>query len=217
VIQRLTNPPLHASLADVPEADLVRRLVADPHWRSSVFNIMGMPDAPRILQLVDLRDAPGAFAGDADIILVAPDQPSVATAIEVKRIKAGASAFASGRPNKLREYEKAVKQVNRLGEVGFAQVYLYVIVVVDSRVNNDGRYTYDGLTSELRAAIDARVSLAHLESSVGLVVHEFVQPMDHPPLELGTYGGSLKRLATPRPQAAKVTEWLGRLLEHDAA
>jgi len=217
VIPRLPNPPLHKSLADVPEADLVSQLVADPHWRSSVFGILGMPEAPRIFQKVNLRKGPGSLVGDVDILLVAPDQPNVATAIEVKRIKVGASAFTSGRPNKLHEYEKAVDQANRLAEVGFAQVYLHVIVVVDSRVKNDGRYTYEGLTPELRAAISARVSLQHLAAHVGLVVHEFVQPMDHPPLAFGTYGGSLKRLATLRPQPASVTVWIAKLLEHGAA
>jgi hypothetical protein len=212
MIPRLTNPPLHASLADIPEAELVGQLVADPHWREAIFGIRGMPNVPRVLQMVDLASAPGGFAGDADIVLVAPDQPSVATAIEVKRIKVAASAFDSGIPNKLQEYDKAVAQANRLAKVGFAQVYLYVMVVVDSRRRNDGRYTYDGLTPELDGAIQARISLEHLEPSVGLVLHEFVQPMDHPPLTLGTYGGDLLRIATARVQPAALTEWIAKLL-----
>ena len=74
--------------------------------------------------------------------------------------------------------------------LGFAQVYLYVLQVVDSRKQNDGLYKYDGATPELRAAIDAAVSPQGLEPRVGLVRHEFVQPMDHEPLEFGTYGGT---------------------------
>jgi hypothetical protein len=212
MIERLPNPPLHASLADVPEAELVRQLLADPHWREAIFGIRGMPDAPRVLQMVDLRGAPGGFVGDADIVLVAPDQPSATTAIEVKRIKVGASAFDFGAPNKLHEYDKAVEQANRLGRVGFSQVYLYVLVVVDSRRRNEGRYTYDGLTPELDAAIQARISLEHLSGPIGLVIHEFVQSMDHPPLELGTYGGHLMRLATPQVQSSAVTAWINSLL-----
>jgi hypothetical protein len=48
----------------------------------------------------------------------------------------------------VREYDKAVSQANRLAEMGFAQVYLFVIVVVDSRENNQGRYTYEGSTPD---------------------------------------------------------------------
>ena len=134
--------------------------------------------------------------------------------IEVKRIKVSGAAFKTGRPNKLHEYDKAVKQANRLAQVGFAQVYLYVIVVVDSRENNEGRYTYNGLTAELRAKIEAIFSLEQLESRIGLVRHEFVQSMDHPPLELGTYSGHLIRLAQEVPPVGGshgVDSWACRL------
>ena len=217
MIPRLTNSPLHDSLVDIREADLVARLVADPYWRSSMFNIVGMPEAPRLLQRTELAGAPGGLLGDADVILVSPDRPDAATAVEVKRIKVGASAFESGQPNKLQEYEKGVAQANRLATVGFAQVYLYVLVVVDSRVRNDGRYTYDGLTPDLRGAIESHISLQNLDACVGLVTHEFVQPMDHPPLQLGSYGGHLRRLAKARSQSADLTAWIARLLEHEAA
>ena len=175
-----------------------------------------MPDNPRVLQKLSLQDAPGDFAGDADIVLCEPDHPSVATAIEVKRIKVSGAAFKTGRPNKLHEYDKAVKQANRLARVGFAQVYLYVIVVVDSRENNEGRYTYNGLTAELRAKIEAIFSLEQLESRIGLVRHEFVQSMDHPPLELGTYSGRLIRPAQEVPQSAAVTAWIAGLVGWNA-
>ena len=171
-----------------------------------------MPDDPVVLQKVPLQDAPGDFVGDVDVLLCAPDRPSVATAIEVKRVKIGASAFRSGQPNKLREYRKAVRQANLLVKVGFAQVYLYVIVVVDSRENNDGRYTYDGPTPELHAAVESTISLEKLEPRVGLVRYEFVQSMDHPPLTLGTSGGSLARLAQAAPQRTDVTTWVAGLV-----
>jgi len=213
MIPGLTNPPLHASLAEIPESDLVRQLVADPRWHQWLFGLPGMTERPRVLQMIDLRHAPGGFTGDVDILLVAPDQPTVATAIEVKRIKVSAAAFNSGRPNKLQEYDKGVEQANRLAEVGFAQVYLYVIVVVDSRVRNEGRYTYDSLTPELTSAIQARISMERLAPSVGLVVHEFAQPMDHPPLTLALYGGNLKRPATVRVQPADLTNWIVAVLD----
>jgi hypothetical protein len=217
MIPRLPNPPLHSSIADIAEAELIKRLVANPLDRESLFGVRGMPDHPSVLLSVDLQSAPGRFEGDVDILLVDPGLPQQATAIEVKRIKVGRTAFASGRPNKLREYGRAVRQADRLAEVGFAQVYLYAFVVVDSRYQNAGRYTYDGMTPELDAVVQNCISVKDLDDAVGVVVHEHVQPMDHPPLELGASGVQLVRLAAPRTQPGELTEWVTRLLERGAA
>ena len=132
-------------------------------------------------------------------------------AIEVKRIKVHAPTFASGIPNKLQEYDKAVEQANLLARVGFAQVYLYVFVVVDSRHHNEGRVTYDGLTPELRARIEAVISPERLEARVGLAVHELIQPMDHPPLITGAGGIHLRRVAMAVQQPEELTRWLAQL------
>jgi hypothetical protein len=196
------------SIADIKESELVQRLIDDPHWRSDILGLQGMPDRPQILRGALLSGAPGSFEGDADLILFESGKPEIATAIEVKRIKIQASTFESGKPNKLREYPKAVEQANRLVAVGFAQVYLYIFVVVDSRTNNNGECTYDGLTPDLSAKVQACISLENLEPQIGLVVHEFVQPMDHPPLTTGTYGGHLHRLATCVPQAPGIAAWI---------
>jgi hypothetical protein len=207
----LPNPPLHASLADIPEKELVRRLVENPLSRADLLGMRGMPTAPLIFQALDLRGAPSSVRTDVDLLFVEANAPETAVAIEVKRIKVHAPTFASGTPNKLREYEKAVEQANLLARVGFAQVYLYVFVVVDSRHHNAGRVTYAGLTSELRARIDAVISLEGLEPRIGLVVHELVQPMDHPPLTVGAGGMELRRLATAAQQPEALTRWLAQL------
>lgn len=203
------NPPLHASLADIPEPELLARLVADPHYLGSyLLGMVGMPTKPLPFLSVDLRRTPLAVETDVDLLFVDRHAPWSAVAIEAKRIKVQASTFSSGTPNKLHEYEKAVEQANQLSRVGFAQVYLYVFVVVDSRQRNAGRVAYDGLTSELRGRIDAVVSLEKLDPRVGLVELELVQPMDHPPLSVGAGGTSLRRLATPAEQPAELTRWL---------
>jgi len=186
-------------------------MVTEPSWRDTAFNLKGMPQNPRILQRQELDAVPGKVLGDADIVLFERDHPSVATAIEVKRIKAGASAFLSGRPTRLGKYEKAVQQANRLADVGFAQVYLFVFVVVDSRQRSDGRQAYEGLTPELRCAVRECISTKNLAPDVGLVVHEFLQCVDHPPRSTGGYTCHLERLARTTPQASAVTEWIARL------
>ena len=178
------------------------RLMANPHYRRSLLNIKDFPENPVVLQTAPLRSINEGYLGDADLIVVNPEHPSIAVAIEVKRIKVSAASFASGKPNKLREFPKAVQQANRLSDIGFALSYLFVLVVVDSRSNNQGEYTYDGATPELKRAVDAAISTERLREQVGLIVNEFVQSMDHPPLELGSSGGHLRRLARPVPQAA---------------
>jgi hypothetical protein len=215
--ESLPNPPLHASLADIPEKDLVRRLVENPLSRADLLGVRGMPTDPLMFQALDLRDTPGSVQTDVDLLFLKTNAPEAAVAIEVKRIKVHAPTFASGIPNKLQEYEKAVGQVNLLASVGFAQVYLYVFVVVDSRHHNAGRVTYAGLTPQLEARIDAVISLLNLDARIGLVVHELVQPMDHPPLTVGAGGMELRRLATPAHQPAELTQWLAHLAsKHDA-
>jgi len=127
---------VHPSIADIHEADLVSALVADPYWRATILNIYGIPDLPVVRERVSLATMPGQGDGDIDILTWEKAKPQHATAIEVKRIKIGTNAFVSGRPNKLQEYEKAVRQANRLSKIGFWQVYLFVLVVVDSRNHN---------------------------------------------------------------------------------
>jgi hypothetical protein len=210
----MTLPPIEESIADISEGKLVSRLVGEHHWRDFLLNIKGLPEAPKILQQVALGSAPGAPAGDVDVLLVPPHWPAEATAIEFKRIKFGRAAFLpDGQPNKLHEYRKAVEQANRLQAVGFHQVYLYVLVVVDSRGKNEGRISYEGLSSEQRSIVETTVSLEHLHPHVGLVVCTLVQPMDYPPLTVGGFGGNLKRAATPSGQPRELTEWVLGLVE----
>jgi hypothetical protein len=208
----LPNPPLHESLANIHEKDLVHRLVADPLSRADLLGVHGMPKAPLIFTEVDLRDAPGSVRTDGDLLFVEPNAPEAVVAIQAKRIKVHARSFEIGIPNKLPEYEKGVQQANLLACVGFAQVYLYIFVVVDSRHHNAGRVTYDGLTPELRAPIDAVISLERLDPRVGLAVIELIQPMDHRPLTIGVGGMDLHREAKAVPQPAELTRWLAQLL-----
>ena len=202
-------PPMQESVADIPEGKLVGQLLGEAHWRDLILNLKGLPANPRIMQQGPLANAPGAPKGDIDILLSPPGWPAEATAIEVKRIRFGEAAFEpAGQPNKLQEYRKGVAQANRLHALGFFQVYLYVLVVVDSRARNYDRIAFDGLTSEQRSLIEATVSLEHLQPGVGLAECTFVQPMDHPPLTVGTSGLHLRRAATPREQLRGLTDWL---------
>ena len=198
------------SLAEIPEPDLVRCLLADPYWRSFISGLYGMPASPLLLREVSLAGAPGNVAGEVDILLCSADRPDFATAIEVKRVKLGAEAIRSGRPNKLQEVKKGIQQANKLAAVGFAQVYLYVLVVADTREQNFGKKSYEGPSIKLRSIVDGAISVLGLEPRVGLCKWDFVQPMDYEPLGLGTSGGHLIRLAQAVKQTPELTQWIAR-------
>jgi hypothetical protein len=202
---------VHPSIADIPEGDLVERLLAEPVWRSRLIGLHSIPESPLIRQKVPLAGVPGDFPGDVDILLCSPCHPDLAVAIEVKRIKFGISAIRSGRPNKLHEFEKAVQQANRLASIGFSQVYLYVFAVIDTREQNSGQNTYVGLSPKLKGLIYRSISPSGLDERVGLCQVEIVQPMDYPPLGTGAWGGHLRRGARTVTQTEELTKWVSQL------
>lgn len=204
-------PLENESIADIQEADLVDRLLGDDHWRSRLLGIRGIPSTSQPIPRVPLTGLPKEVKGDVDILLVPPDCPREAIAIEVKRIKVGLQAIRSGRPNKMQEFEKGVRQANLLAGVGFSQVYLWVLVVVDTREQNAGRYAYDGLCPNLSSKISQLIRPMGLHPRIGLIHYKFVQSMDDVPLGLGTYVGQLVRPAQRIDQPAEVTAWVARL------
>ncbi len=202
---------VHPSIAGIPEGALVDQL-AGPLWRWIVFEPHGVPRDAIQKTKVQLQSAPGNFHGDIDLLLCAPGRPELAVAYEVKRIKFSISALRSGLPNKLHEFKKAVAQANILAEVGFSQVYLYVIAVVDSREQNLGKTSYAGLSTELQSVVPGVVSLEGLDERVGLFEWEFTQPMDYDPLTVGSSRGHLHRLARAIPQSRELTRWVDHVL-----
>ena len=195
----------HASVADIAEMKLVKLLMDSPIWcQGRLLNIEGIDAASTLYQCVPLTGLPGSPRGDIDLLLVPPSRPDHATAIEFKRIK-----IRDGEANKLQEFKKGVEQANRLAMIGFYQVYLYILVAVDSRATNEGQMSFaDGIGWELRNEIAELISPRCLKPGVGLMHWEFVQTTDHPPLGVGHGGGHLVRLAEPRAQSVEVTAWV---------
>ena len=204
----------HKSIADIHEHEFIERLIGDPLDREALLGIRGLPDDPLIFTQVLLNDAPlpakrRRWSGeDVDIFLHARNRPDEATAIQVKRIKVSAKAFRNQSPNKLPGFKKGVEQANLLADIGFFQVYLFVLVAVDSREHNRGEVSYDGPTNELRRVIETTIRPDKLLDRVGLLHLEYVQPMDYSPLSVGAGGSDLRQSATAVPQAAELTEWV---------
>lgn len=174
-----------------------------------MFEPYGSPRGVLDKQMVPLQTAPCGFKGDVDVVLIGPGHPEEAVAYEVKRLKFGMSALCSGgRPNKIHEFDKAVQQANRLADVGFSRVYLYVITVVDAREQNAGKHTYQGLSSELKSLVASVVTTHGLNARVGLCDLEFTQPMDDEPFIVGGRNLHLHRLATVAPQNEELAQWV---------
>jgi hypothetical protein len=195
------------SLAAVPEGELVRRLLADAHWRERILRIHGIPDGVQHFPEVDL-DGLNA-EGDIDVLAVDPDTPHLATAVQVKRVRVSEKSFAEGgSPNKLKEVAKLNRQASLLVELGFWQVFAFIFVVVDSRVRNAGRYGFDGMTPELRTKVSQGINMEGLHARAGCIVYEFTQPMEDDPLSTGTFFGHIARMPTCSVQSASVTSWV---------
>lgn len=104
-----TNPPYSfriqelsfESITEIPEDQLVERLLADSHWRNQrLLNIYGIPKDVEVYPRVN-HDKLGK-QGDIDILVVNPNKPEFATAIQVKRIKVVDKTFEKDNPpNKL--------------------------------------------------------------------------------------------------------------------
>lgn len=195
----------HASIAVMPEAELIARLMRYPYLLCDLVQVHGIPDGCQHRLSVPLGELTGPYQGDVDILLSVPGAHQEATAIEVKRVK------YSGAPlkrNKLNSLAKGVDQANRLASLRFWQVYLYVIVVVDSRLQNAGKLTYDGLSLEMAQDLEEAISPFGLDERVGMIHLDYEQPMDCEPLTCGAGGARVIRLARAAAQRNEVTAWV---------
>lgn len=200
--------PLHQSITEPDEAELVDRVFAHTGYRSTLLNLQNMPTAPGWLTREPLLEMPGQPKGDVDVLLVEPGRVDEATAIEVKRFKVVIEEGGFGVVNKLGEFRKGVQQANALAAIGFAQVYLLILIVVDSRPAHAGTISYRGSTAQAKSVVRQAVSIQHLDPRVGLLLYEVAQPMDHRPLTVGSGGFHLERLATIVPQTSVVSDWI---------
>jgi hypothetical protein len=208
--KKVANPFAHESLAAISEGQLVRCLLTNAVWRSRLLGLQCIADDVEAYPEVSLRDL--GKKGDVDILAVTPDRPEQGTAIQVKRVKVSEQAFGSRKPNRLSAVDELKRQTNLLVGLGFAQVIASVIVVVDSRMQNRGAYSFAGLDDELRSTIDNYLKVGGLDPVAGFMRYELVQPMDDRPLGTGTYEGRLLRNPTIRQQAPEVTAWIKRIV-----
>jgi hypothetical protein len=205
---------LHGSISDNTEADLVSFMLGSRH--SMLYGTHGI-DArfdrqDRIKTAVERSRYRRDLEGDFDIVVVPPARPEESVSLQVKRIKVSATGAVTGRPNGLTGIAKGIEQANDDAALGFKFVYLVVFIVIDTRLKNAGRFTYEGPTPEMRWLIDDAIRPIGLDPRVGLMTCEEVQTMDQPAFTVGTGHIALKRTATAAPQSRMLTTWLDSLV-----
>jgi hypothetical protein len=198
------------SITATVESDLIDVVFARDTWRL----VMGLPplasgDWPHRLRVPLPADkTTGKTTGDVDILAMPPWMPDKAIAAEAKLVRVGADAFYTIEPNGLANWQQGIKQANRLAALGFHGVYIYMFVLVDSRANNKGEWTYKDTTPRLDERISDAMHLDQIDNRVGVVENRFVQPVDRTAFEFGTAQSSILRMATPLSQSDKLTEWV---------
>ena len=212
-------PLLHESIADVAETPFITRLLDHAYYRGAIFSVKNLDASDAsVFQQVDRRLFRRELIGDFDILVVPHGAPDRTTAIQVKRfgLKLGGRnqvdlETLGGRMQRL--FDSGVRQANYDAWVGFWQVYLWVFVLVDSREQNEGRFTYAGASAEVLSCVSNAISrgTSDLHRRVGLSVQDWGQPIDRPPLDFGTSGGHLDRLAESVTQPPVLTHWLQTL------
>ena len=185
-------PLLHRSITKVHEPELIAHVLNDTQYRDTLFNIKGMFTTDvKVLEQIELRHLRKGLTGDVDILVVPGSQPELSTAIQVKRFQAvvrineeGVDEVEKGSPARFRKLmTKGIRQANLTKRLGFAQVYLWIFVVIDPRARNNGWYTYDGPDGLLHSQIRQAISPIGLDPTIGLMEFEWVQAMDRPPFE----------------------------------
>lgn len=202
------------AIIDVPEEALVRFMF---DRRPEFDNIVIPPQCPgRVIARLCVRptdlNLPVESFGDIDVLLVPEELPHQCRAVQYKRIKIKPDSFRSGVPNKLAQLSKASRQANALVLVGFAYVWLNILVVTDSREHNRGENSFTGATPSLLRQVTTRAQNMKLDSAVGLEIIELAQPMDKPVTECHSAGGNMIRPALRQSQPPALTAAIKQLL-----
>jgi hypothetical protein len=148
--------------------------------------------------------------GDCDALVIQQRAYERSSAVQFKRVKISDASFMTGQMNKLRELPKAVLQANEMHAVGFATVWLTVLVVTDLRSLSDAsarRFTPRALIDGVTSAIP----LTKLHKDVGVTVCEITQIFSDPVRWRGGSGGTLVQHAVERSQPRALTDAIATL------
>jgi hypothetical protein len=201
-----TLPDSFAVLIDAHETPLVRDVFADHILSRTVAVPPSIRDAYdyRLCVRPDLLGLERTAFGDADAVLIERGKPECASAVEFKRVKVSQASLLTDEINKLGELGKGVRQANSLYNAGFANVWLTVIVVADTR-SADGGSAFRFTPYRLVQKVVKAVPLAELNPAVGVTVCEITQVSDRPANWRGGSGGQILQMAKAQHQSPQFT------------
>ncbi|HEU0055163.1 MAG TPA: hypothetical protein VFQ39_18380, partial [Longimicrobium sp.] len=203
----------HAA-TELHEQQLVSFLLSRGDVRSMLLDEMGLSGETFVRESVvepfvlDRNKKPG----DIDILLCDPKRPQRAVAVEVKRTKVRDDGTGSQKVTKLQGIAGGVDQAKALAEMGFGQVYLPIIVVVDGRSDalQGDNFFNRGTTRDTSEKIIEFSGWSALRPDVGILYIEVVQPVDRSILETGVIGLAIAKPAEIREQPSDTTARLVR-------
>lgn len=196
-------------VTEAPE--MVRlRLWVSHHWpeASVLFRELGILQSRRFrlgVPRAAVTDAPG-LPGDVDLLAFEAGAPEIGVAVEAKALTVLSEDLADGAVRRLQRLPYGADQVNGLAAVGFARVYLLLLVSVDGR---DWGYLPPvfPVLDRLRSA----VAELQLDTPVGILAALTVQANDRSILDSGAKGITVLRRATTRVQPPELTRRISAL------
>lgn len=126
--------------------------------------------------------------GDIDVLVLDRASPERAIAIEVKRVKLPAEAYATSKPNKLQAIDKAYRQVGLLRKMGFHRSYLVVAVIADGREQTGVSFPFRGPPPAVVNLVREKLTSLEFHPDVGVVVVELTQSVDKNIHDSGSVG-----------------------------
>jgi len=161
--------------------------------------------------------------GEIDLLLCDRLDPGAAVALECKRIKVEGVDAKNDHMNKLPDTVLAVQQANKLYEkCGFRETYLALLVAIDSYKQLDSNIpcrglrpnsTHDFGETKTQRAILNFPGREDLNTKIGIIFIEVVQPSGKPLDEMATVRVLIFHPATPRFQRARATSQMTSLIE----
>lgn len=200
------------SATEWPEEQLVTWLFSRPRVRAMICEELGLPEQAcyrtevRAPFVQDSNRKPG----DIDLLLVGPEQPQAAVAVETKRVKVRPGRDGVQVINKLPDFIKGMRQASGLLNLGFSRAYMAMLAVVDARDETDSGFMFRGMQPAGMRYVVETPDWDLLRSEVGMLYVEVVQPVNRSIDEAAIIRLAILRAAQPQEQSVETTSGIIR-------
>ena len=206
------------SVAQIPEEELLKILMADPMCRAWILPLDLRTDFTPLFRvpLDRFKTESRRPEGDIDLLIVQGQAAEHAIAMQFKRVKVGAASFQTGLATKTRQIGKLATQSNILVELGFHRVVAVIVVLVDSRLVSGPNPYLKTTPRDVIREIHSQISEAPFQGLVCVETVEICQPLDKDFRLTGSSGGWQAQQGGSQVQPRELTDAIAKLLK-DAA